>query len=682
MRRQLLLERIRRLLPWAQLPALVILAGITLLAVLDQRRQLRDAAAAEREDWLQDSIGMWEDRLVATLEQAAALAADDPEHASLYQVQLQTRQPWFDRLYLWTTPRRVTIRGHQRTLPADFVFPVTPPTERTQHLQYRPCLARAQILAMAAPTDVARVADAYVQGCASDSPAVRVRGADEAAALLLRAGRLDEALDALDASGIERTTRIRDALLLGVDPARLVTHRLLLADVLTGLGDEAEATRSLIDLAVDATDQDAPVAALVLERIDSRVLPTVRMRTGEGEAARIEEALRGAERRQRAWREISERILPYAEPDGPSRFIYDQYTDPPFLLYQGPASGSGYGVALQLDQEALLLDFLSSLRRTRRWVRIADAQGRRVAGTGLDSPVAVRLPFTRTLTHLRVELVEEALDARVDALNRGWGTLIILVLVSLLFGGASFFSQRQATRHQRELLQRQREFATRVTHELKTPLAGIRVMAENIEFGAWSDTHDLASMARRVVSEADRLTARVNEILAVTRERTVPDPVEVDLEEPLFESIDQWGPRLEQEGVRLQAELGPADPVLGDPEALRDAVGCLLDNALKYRRPDRHDPSVWLELRQEGRWAVIEVADNGLGVPPKMRRAIFDRFVRVEGPNRGTAGGHGLGLAQVAGTARAHGGTIECASGVDGGARFVLRLPIRRPSEG
>jgi signal transduction histidine kinase len=185
-------------------------------------------------------------------------------------------------------------------------------------------------------------------------------------------------------------------------------------------------------------------------------------------------------------------------------------------------------------------------------------------------------------------------------------------------------------------------------------------------------------MARRIVDEADRLTERVDESLAVGRERTVPDARRFDPEEPLLEAVDDWGPRLEDAGVKLVADLHPTDPVTGDPAAIRDAVACLLDNALKYHDPNKPQKMAWLTLQQEGKNVVIEVTDNGIGVPPEMRAAIFDRFVRVEGPNRGLSGGHGLGLAQVAEIARLHGGTVACTDGVDGGARFTLRLPAHQ----
>ena len=185
-------------------------------------------------------------------------------------------------------------------------------------------------------------------------------------------------------------------------------------------------------------------------------------------------------------------------------------------------------------------------------------------------------------------------------------------------------------------------------------------------------------MARRIVDEADRLSARVDEVLAVARERTIPDPVPFDPEEVIFEVVDEWGPRYEAVGLELAVDLDPTDLVSGDPGALRDAISCLVDNALKYRREDRDDAKVWITLKQEGAWVVIDVADNGLGVPKGMRKSIFERFVRVEGPNRGKSGGHGLGLHQVQEIVKAHKGQILCTDGVDGGARFVVRLPAVR----
>ncbi len=297
-----------------------------------------------------------------------------------------------------------------------------------------------------------------------------------------------------------------------------------------------------------------------------------------------------------------------------------------------------------------------------------------MAGARKGGDFAVSVPFSRTLTHLRVSVRQSALDS-VATSDEQWIVPLGIIAVCALVVFGALTAQAKLMWRQVELLNRQRAFTTRVTHELKTPLAGIKVMAENLEAGAFRTPEQRADMARRIIDEADRLTSRVDEVLAVAREHTIPSPEPFDPEEAVFEAIDQWGPRLEQAGVTLTADLHPTDEVVGDSRAMRDAIGCLLDNALKYRREERSDSRVELALLQEGRNVLISVADNGLGVPRNMRRAIFDRFVRVEGPNRGKAGGHGLGLNQVKQVVEAHKGTITCTEGIDGGARFEIRLP-------
>jgi signal transduction histidine kinase len=305
--------------------------------------------------------------------------------------------------------------------------------------------------------------------------------------------------------------------------------------------------------------------------------------------------------------------------------------------------------------------------------------GRAIAGAADVADNAPSVAFTETLRHLSASVGKAALNQRLAPVARRASTAVVAVtLICLFMVALAIAVQLKANALYRDLLQRQREFTARVTHELKTPLAGIRVMAENLASGAFRDEKQITMAAQRIVDEADRLTARVNEVLAVGRKREIEEPVLFDLEEPMLELVDIWGPRYEQAGIRLIADLAPVDPFLGDPSAIRDAVGQLLDNALKYRREET-DSQVWLNVIDEEKIVLIEVVDNGMGVPADQRKRIFEQYVRVEGPNRGKSGGHGLGLSQVEEIVRAHGGTITCEDGVDGGARFVVRLPARRP---
>jgi len=200
-------------------------------------------------------------------------------------------------------------------------------------------------------------------------------------------------------------------------------------------------------------------------------------------------------------------------------------------------------------------------------------------------------------------------------------------------------------------------------------------MAENLELGA-VDPRMVEAFAGRIISESDKLTERIEEILAVARSRSPARPVPYDLGVLVEDVLKEWEPRFQDGGVALRRRIDPVDLAVGDVPLLRDCVVCLLDNAFKYRRPDHPRPMVEVLLRQEGRTAVLEVIDNGIGVPPNKRRAIFQPFARVEGPGRGKAGGHGLGLAFVADAVARHEGRVECTEGLGGGARFVVRLPL------
>jgi len=287
--------------------------------------------------------------------------------------------------------------------------------------------------------------------------------------------------------------------------------------------------------------------------------------------------------------------------------------------------------------------------------------------------VIMEVPFL-TLKHLRLGYRQSILEE--NAPRMGGHTLPLLPpLLGAILGGAALAASFAADRRERELRDRPREFTARVTHALKTPLTGIRLMAENLEMGLADDPQVTREFSRRILEESDRLTARVDQILQVAREREPAAPEWIALDALMEALLEEWGPRMNDAGVLLEEDIASLS-ALGDPVLIRDALACLLDNALKYRRPDRDDPCVWVGLRRDGPWAVFTVADNGMGVPLAKRAVIFERYARVEGPGRGKTGGHGLGLAFVADAVAEHRGRVDCTSGPDGGARFTVRIPI------
>jgi signal transduction histidine kinase len=129
----------------------------------------------------------------------------------------------------------------------------------------------------------------------------------------------------------------------------------------------------------------------------------------------------------------------------------------------------------------------------------------------------------------------------------------------------------------------------------------------------------------------------------------------------------------------LRIENGKPLPVNGNPDELHRMVLNLLDNAARYTQPGS---TIDLRLRADGGDAVVEVADDGPGIPVETRDEIFDRFVRGDGPaDTAARGGSGLGLAIVRAVATSHGGTAEVTESERGGALFRIRIPLSGSSK-
>jgi signal transduction histidine kinase len=658
----------RRLLPWTVGGLWVLLTIVALQQVLGIRRSLRDRATDTVGQRLNAAITAWEDRLTGDL--GAVLDDATVERAAELQRRGRARGT-FSALYLWVPDRDIRGRDAPR-----LVFPTETPLERDESTARVTCGAAARNLARAG-APAFEVARAWRTGCAGASESVRLYAADQAATYLELDGRVAEAAAALDdAIGTAPAPLVPTR---GAPPQALARVRLHQISLLTRSGRAQDAADARTRLARDLADLDAPDAA-ALTSVARGLVSSARDAGGPEEAARIESLLGPADRRIAAWREVRQRVL--ADPPAPSstpipRFSRDQYSDMPFVIFlRWNADGSGGAAQLEVLE---LIDSLLSrpeLATLRAHLVVSQDQGDVLAGSRGSDPVVFEAGLWRTLQWLRVGVRKEAVEAETRASGGLWVGPAALIGVTAIIGLGLLWVLARASAQERAMLARQREFSTRVTHELKTPLAGIRLMAENLSMGTGRSDAERADMAQGIIREADRLTRRVDEILSVARERVVPDPEPIDMEDILLVAVEEWGPRLEASGVRLVAEeVDSVRPVLGDAVAVRDAVACLLDNALKYRRDDIPDPTVWLTLHEERDDIVVEVADNGIGVPEGQRQAIFEPYVRVEGEGRGRAGGYGLGLAQVADIARVHGGTADCQGRPGGGSRFALRLP-------
>ncbi len=219
-------------------------------------------------------------------------------------------------------------------------------------------------------------------------------------------------------------------------------------------------------------------------------------------------------------------------------------------------------------------------------------------------------------------------------------------------------------------------FAAAAAHELRTPLAGLRLRAEMLAEGL-GDPARARSYAQSLAAESERLGRVVANVLDFARlERTAlaVNLVPGDLALAVRECLERLAPAFADSGARIAfAATTDLPPVRFDRDALFHMLQNLLDNAEKYTR-EAADRTIEVHLARDGQRAVaLTVADHGPGVPPPVRRHLFRPFRGMLDPN--SPAGLGLGLTLVASLAAAHGGSVTLADTPGGGASFTITLP-------
>jgi two-component system sensor histidine kinase BaeS len=227
--------------------------------------------------------------------------------------------------------------------------------------------------------------------------------------------------------------------------------------------------------------------------------------------------------------------------------------------------------------------------------------------------------------------------------------------------------------------QARREFASDVSHELHSLASAMQTAAEALERGAAESNPALGQrLMGGLLGHTRRLSRLADDLLELARwegGRLRVDVQDVDLTEVVRGTLDEWTPEARRRGISLQVRLpvGPL-PLTGDPIRLTQALGNLIENALKYAgsggwvRVDLGPP-------QAGSYE-LAVTDSGPGIPVDVLPHVFERYFRVEGRASGGPGGMGLGLAIARAIVLAHGGELTAESPRGSGARFVLRVPV------
>ncbi len=388
----------------------------------------------------------------------------------------------------------------------------------------------------------------------------------------------------------------------------------------------------------------------------------------------VQQNLSRLQRRQRMWNVVTnhkERTL-YSLTDGLGTRLYPLLEDQMPLLFIHKTLNSGVQAVIVLDVPTLM-ETLTTQREGFQPI-ISDANNQPIfplvqanESMSKSNDNRVQIPGPQLFPQYRIAMLS---PPSPNLQPRFLMTLAPILLAGIL-GIIGVYGSWRVDQQQKSLLRRQQEFIARVTHELKTPLAGIRLMAESLEM---TGTEDDMPFVHNILDETTRLEERIDEVLQVAKDTEIKRLVRIDTEILLMELYDLWLPRFQEVKGVLRTECDEVE-ILGDELLLKDAIQNLLSNAIKYREPTRQLRCV-LSIQASGKWLTISLTDNGIGVPQTERKRIFERFVRVEGDNRGLSGGHGLGLAFVAETAKAHNGWIRCQDGLQGGTKIAFSMPI------
>jgi signal transduction histidine kinase len=216
----------------------------------------------------------------------------------------------------------------------------------------------------------------------------------------------------------------------------------------------------------------------------------------------------------------------------------------------------------------------------------------------------------------------------------------------------------------------QREFVANASHQLRTPLTGLRLRLEAASLR--TDDADLAEDLEAAQGELDRLARLLSGLLTLAREEMRPTRIgSADLEGCVEAAVERWRPQAEIRGQRLVAAGSGAVAASASPEDIAIVLDNLLENALSYSPPGSE---VRLQWASEGNEAWIAVLDEGPGLEPGEEERVFERFARGS-TSRSRPHGTGLGLAIVAALAQRWGGNATIANRPEGGAIAEIRLP-------
>jgi len=220
-----------------------------------------------------------------------------------------------------------------------------------------------------------------------------------------------------------------------------------------------------------------------------------------------------------------------------------------------------------------------------------------------------------------------------------------------------------------------RDFVANVSHELKTPVGALALLAEAILSSA-DDRESVQRFAERMIIESSRLSSLINDIIELSRLQG-DDPLSraavFEVDSVIVQAVDEVRPFADARAIELVVMGAPGAEMVGDRQQILMALRNLVSNAVTYS-PDR--TRVAIAARSQDGTIEIDVKDQGIGIASHDLDRIFERFYRADPARSRATGGTGLGLAIVKHVCENHGGDVSLWSEVGVGSTFTLRLPL------
>ena len=225
--------------------------------------------------------------------------------------------------------------------------------------------------------------------------------------------------------------------------------------------------------------------------------------------------------------------------------------------------------------------------------------------------------------------------------------------------------------------QQRRRFVSDASHELKTPLASIRLLADSIVQNENVDPATMREFVTDIGTEAKRLQRTTDKLLTLSRldDGVEEELADVDVKDVVLNTLVPLRPLAQEKNVTLETELEEGCVIRATEDDLFHIVFNLVENAVKYNVPGG---AVHIALKGDEKQVILAVSDTGIGIPEEDRANIFSRFYRVDKARSREAGGSGLGLSIVHDTVLALGGSIEVGQNTPQGSIFTVAFP--RPS--